>query len=105
MYPSAILPIGRINLKTGNSRYFNVYENWGNNTTYEIYREFRSGKIKIVATSGTRPLRKIGETIDAAHDQTRRFMFSGELVDFAVGNDLKGLAETYGNSILGYVYK
>jgi len=107
----SILPLGRINLKTGSSKYFNVYETWGEDTTYEVYKDGNSGygdvkpRYKIVATSGKNPLKDIGDHSAFKHDQTFRPMFEGELVDYATGTELKKLAPIYGNSIAGYTYK
>lgn len=108
----AILPLGSINLAKGTSKYFNVYETWGENITYELYKNsylssFKDGnKLRVIATSGTTPIQKIGTTQAFAHDQTGRHIFDGEMIDFAVGSELKKFAEKYGvKSILGYTYK
>ena len=100
----SILPIGKINLETGKSKYFNVYETWGEDTTYEIW-ETSEGARKIVATSGKTPIGKLNYFQDFKHDQNFRFLFSGKMIDFAVGTDLKKLVEKYGKSIAGYTYK
>jgi hypothetical protein len=99
----SILPLGKINLKTGKSKYFNVYETWGEDTTYEVYQVY--GEFRIVATSGKSPLCQIDEYREFQHDQSGRFLFGGIMVDFATGTGLKSLAEKYGNSISGYTYK
>jgi hypothetical protein len=103
MRNSSILPLGKINLKTGNSKYFNVYDTWGEGSTYEVYQI--PGGLRIVATWGKTPLCKMGENRSFCHDQTGRYLFQGTLIDFATGTDLKKLAEKYGNSISGYTYK
>jgi hypothetical protein len=99
----SVLPLGKINLKTGNSKYFNVYDTWGEDTTYEVYRVYEG--FRIVATSGKSPLCGIGDRRGFQHDQNRRFLFEGVMVDFATGTELKSLVEKYGNSISGYTYK
>lgn len=103
-----ILGLGLINLKTGRSKYFNIYDTWGEDTTYEVY-QVESHKVepvyKIVATSGTKPLGKMGEMAWFKHDQTGRFLFHGKMIDFAVGADLKSLAAKYGNNVSGFTYK
>jgi len=104
----SILGLGTINLKTGKSKYFNVYDTWGENTTYEIYQVPTTGEqpaYKIVATSGTKPLSNVGETVSFKHDQTGRFLFHGEMIDFAIGIDLKSLVNKYGYNISGFTYK
>lgn len=102
---SPILPLGSIDLKTGDSKYFNVYETWGEDTTYEIYKIEGKPKVKIVATAGTTPHGKIGDYKSFQHDQTGRFIFEGEMIDFAVGTDLKNKMAQYGKKISGYTYK
>jgi len=107
---SPILPLGKINLKTGTSKYFNVYSTWGEDTTYEVWETTSNldpRKIihKIVATSGTVPLYKIGDHQSFQHDQTMRYMFQAKMIDFAVGSKLKELSAKYGNSVSGYTYK
>lgn len=59
----------------------------GEDTTYEIYKTEKG--FKIVATSGTSPINKIGKGIFAIHDQNMRFLFEGQMIDFAVGSQLK----------------
>lgn len=113
-YP--ILPIGRINLTTGKSKYFNIYETWGEESTYEIYEKIsdyssynlqEEGKKKyyIVTTSGKRPIQEVGDVKIFVHDQTRQFLFKGKMIDFAVGSELKEKASKYKNSIAGATYK
>lgn len=99
----AILPLGKTNIKTGTSKYFNIYETWGETTTYEIHRTEKS--YVVVATSGTKPIAKLNEMYTFIHDQTGRFLFYGAMVDFAVGSKLKELIDKYGKSILMYTYK
>ena len=109
MRPCSILPLGKINLKTGKSKYFNVYDVWGEGSTYEVYQTPEGFQVpsvfKIVATSGKTPLAAIGEKRQFVHDQTGKYLFQGTMIDFATGTDLKKLAEKYGNSISGYTYK
>lgn len=106
---SSILPLGSINLKTGESKYFNVFSEWGEDTTYEVYEVKDSdGKVKhkLVATSGKRPIYDVGDRNHFEHDQTFAPMFEGIVVDYAVGaKELKKLASVYGNSMYGYTYK
>jgi len=113
---SPILPLGSINLKTGDSKYFNVFDTWGEDTTYEVYEvrgdyDYKSGKegkpkYKLVATSGKRPIHDVGDSNSFEHDQTFAPMFSGKVVDYAVGaSELKKIASVYGNSLYGYTYK
>jgi len=99
--------LGTVNLKTGSSKYFNIYETWGEDTTYEIYEVFKDGKksYKIFATSGTKPLRDIGDMVYDLCLQGRKKFFNGKMVDYAVGSDLKKLVEKYGSRLTGYTYK
>ena len=100
-----ILSIGKINLKSGHSKWFNVYETWGEDTTYEIYL-IGEGNYRIVATSGKRPLYKIGDIVSMVSSQpSRRELFTGKLVGWSVGSDLKNRVEEFGQYILGFTYK
>ena len=99
-----ILPIGNVNLKTGANKFFNVYETWGEDHTYELWKCDGRG-LRLVVTSGTKPLANIGTIQSFISDQSRRFLFNGELIDWATGSDLKRMAKTYGSSLPAYVYK
>lgn len=105
----SILPIGRIDLKTGDNSHFNVYETWGKNTTYEIWKEYHTSYnksvYKIIATSGDATISQLGSIEDFAHDQTHRRLFTAVLVDFAKDTELKNFADKYGKSLSGYCYK
>ena len=107
---SPILPIGRIHLADGKSKYFNVYDTWGEDTTYEIYKTRSNSNpdkeiFRIVATSGTSPIVNVGQQSSFRHDQTFNFIFRGEMIDFAVGSQLKEKVELYGKTVWGYTYK
>ncbi len=105
MRASSILPLGKINLTSGKSKYFNVFETWGEDTTYELYKT-DDNKLKLVATSGKVAINKIGQEKSFRHDQTFKHMFRGEMIDSAVGTDLKKFAEKYNvKSITGATYK
>lgn len=99
-----ILPLGKINLETGSSKYFNVYDTWGEDTTYELYK-LSDGRLKIVATAGIEPIAKLNSNESFIHDQTHRFLFSGKMIDYATGSGLKKFAAKYKKSIAGYTYK
>ena len=100
--------LGTVNLKTGSSKYFNIYDTWGEDTTYEIYQTMQTPEkttYKIFATSGKEPLRKIGEKVCSISLQGRIRGFNGVMVDYAVGSNLKKLVEKYGTRLTGYTYK
>lgn len=102
--------LGTVNLKTGSSKYFNIYDTWGEDTTYEIYKCRKATNpdetvYKIFATSGTTPLRKLGEKVHDISLQGSRRFFDGVMVDYAVGSNLKKLVEKYGTRLTGYTYK
>jgi len=99
-----ILPIGKVNLKNGNTDNFNIYEIWGEDTTYEIYETFNKGN-KIVAVPGTKPKNELGVLTNFVNAQTGRNLWSGKMVDYAVGSDLKDLVQQFGNGLMGYNYK
>lgn len=108
-----ILPIGSVNLATGSSKYFNIYETWGTgrNTTIEVYKVFKgpgieTNEYKFVITSGSGPIYKIGTKVPFAHDQTRRHIFYGECIDWANIGDADLIMKKYNiKSASGYVYK
>lgn len=99
-----ILPIGKVNTGTGKSKYFNVFETWGDGSTYEVWNT--SAGIRIVVTSGKKPLYDIGDIKHFEHDQSGKSLFQGSMVDFGVGIEgLKKIGNKYGKSIPAYVYK
>ena len=106
----AILPLGSVNLDTGASKYFNVYDTWlssSHTSTAEVWKT-RGGKYKLIFTSGDGPIYKIGSKNRYAHDQTQRPMFDGdevELVDWAELSNMRDLISLYGKKIQGYTYK
>ena len=101
---SPILSLGSLNLKTGECTYFNVYETWGENTTYELW-DMGGGKLRICATSGKEPIFDIGDGNLFIGDQSRRDLGHGILIDWATGSDLKHMAKKYGTRIPAYTYK
>ena len=101
---SPILSLGSLNLKTGECTYFNVYEEWGENTTYELW-DMGGGKLRICATSGKNPIFDIGDGNLFIGDQSRRELGRGTLIDWATGSDLKRMAKKYGTRIPAYTYK
>ena len=101
---SPILSLGSLNLKTGECTYFNVYEEWGENTTYELW-DMGGGKLRICATSGKKPIFDIGDGNLFIGDQSRRELGHGILIDWATGSDLKRMAKKYGTRIPAYTYK
>jgi len=113
-YDTSILPIGSTNLATGKSKYFNIYDTWGKGkgSTIELWKvpAQYSGKdkdsYKFIITSGSSGLNKIGATDTFQHDQTQRWLFNAELVDWANIGDADLLMKKYGvKSAPGYVYK
>ena len=101
-----ILPAGKLNIVTGKSNYFNIYED--RDSTLEIWKTLgKSGVYKAIMTSGNKPLYKIGSNKDFIHDQNRKFLFSAVLVDYSVVNEkeLPGKLAKYGKSLPFYVYK
>lgn len=102
--PAAILSIGTLSLKTGKSKYFNVYEEWGEKSTFELWH-LDGDKYRIVITSGTSPTMDIGDTSMFKGDQSGRDLGGAVLVDYAVGSDAKRMATHYKSSIPAFVYK
>jgi hypothetical protein len=101
---SPILPLGAVNLQTGASKYFNIYETWDDSTA-EVWKRTDNNKVVLVFTSGKESLYKKGDTQSFIHDQTRRYLFSAEMIDFAYITDIKHKLSKYGRSLSGYTYK
>jgi hypothetical protein len=102
-YKKSILPIGVVNLQTGSSKYFNVYETW-DDSTGEIWKK-QDGKYIIIFTSGKKPNANKGDKQSFQHDQTMRYLFDAEFIDFAFITNIKSKLSKYGKSLNGYVYK
>ena len=102
--PASILPIGSVDLGSGESKYFNVYDTWPDSTA-EVW-ETQEGRYKLVFTSGG-PSLKIGQRRDFRHDQTWRSIGTGwKFIDYLPVKDLVELARVYGRtSYPGYTYK
>jgi hypothetical protein len=103
---SPILPMNKVNIKTGKNHLFNVFETWrGDDTIVEIWRPTNGKNVRIVFGSGQTSTSEIGSHRRFIHDQNHRFLFNGFLVDFCLLKDLPEKASQYGNPIIGYVYK
>ena len=102
----AILPVGKVNVKTGKFKYGEFYGFWGNDTTYEVYKCF-DDKIKVIATSGTSPINKsLVQAKFFRHDQTGRQLFGAVMLEYVIGDEgFKSLASKYGNSLSTFTYK
>ena len=98
------MPVGKVNLKTGKFQYGNIYGFWGDDTCYEVYKT-DEGKLRVVATAGTEPIVPVGNRASFEHDQTGRYMFTGEVIETVVGDaGLKTLVK-YGTSLAIATYK
>jgi hypothetical protein len=103
-----ILPCGKLNLETGNNKYFNVKTNGV--STIEVWKTevYHRGDYKnvykFVITSGSKPIYQIGSHSTFIHDQNRRYMFDGEMVDYINADNMIRLKDKYG-SCHCYVYK
>ena len=108
VYGNAILPCGKLNLQTGNNRYFNVKTN--GDSCIEVWKVPNRGvstepfTYKYVITSGTTPIFQIGSRSCFVHDQNQRFMFEGEMVDYITHDAMILLQDKYGSRHC-YVYK
>ena len=101
---SPILPLRKVNLETGESQYFNVYETWENKGTVEVWKT-ENNRYRIIFTSGKLPYEGIGKRQLFKHDQTWAKMGVWTMVDYTPLKDARGLIPLYGKSIAGYVYK
>lgn len=105
-YLSPILPCGKVNLQTGQNKYFSFKESFHLNSTLEVW-EIGYKEWVIVSTSGSTPIYQIGTICKFQHDQTGRPMFKGEatLVDYVEAAHCEALIPLYGKSLSCYVYK
>jgi len=104
-----ILPVGRINLTTGECKYFNVYDTWEDSTA-EIWWDYLhttldKPRLKLIVTSGDTPIYNIGDEKSFKHDQTGAFIGHLKMIDYCQLKHAKALIPLYGNSIPGYTYK
>jgi hypothetical protein len=104
----SVLSIGSLNINTGKSKYFNVYDTYDDSTA-EIYKDVSSGsssdKFKIVFTSGNSVV-KAGDKRAFKDDQRGTPLFVGDLVESCSINDLKTVAAKLGiKSCIAYTYK
>lgn len=104
-----IAPCGEVNVKTGKFQYGQFYGFWGDNTCYEVHRitkGSRQGNLRIVATSGTTPICKVGDIGEFVHDQTGKGLFTSVCIDTAIGDaGFRELGEKYGNNLNVSTYK
>jgi len=104
----AILPIDSINLVSGKNRILgNIFETWdGDDTTVEFWKNLDTGKLYLIITSGSKPLFDVGDNRDFIHDQNRRRLFSAEMIDYCLLQNLPKYASKYGVYLTtAYVYK
>jgi hypothetical protein len=116
----SILSIGSLNINTGKSKYFNIYDTWKDSTA-EIYKDVTRDypgsnnpeKFKIVFTSGSAPIKnrdgsipKAGDRRDFKDDQRGTPLFAGEFVDSCLIGDLKTVTGKLGiKTCTAYTYK
>jgi len=102
---SPIASVGEVNLQTGEFEYGDIYDFWGEDTTYEVYRT-KTNEYRVVSTAGLEPIVPIGETGKFQEDQTGEYLFTGECIFVASGNDgLKQIQKEYGTLIQMGCYK
>ena len=104
--PSSVLSIGSVDIGSGESKYFNVYDTWPDSTA-EVWKT-PNGKYRLVFTSGDSPMGKIGLRGNFRNDQTWQTINKDgywEMVDYVPVKDLKELIRVYGKSMYGYTYK
>ena len=100
-----VLPLGKVNLITGDSKYFNIYETWDG--TVEVWKDMGPGQnYKLAFTAGNKPLAKKGDKEEFYHDQSGARIGYWEFIDSERVKDMKKLALKYGKrTISGYTYK
>lgn len=107
---AAILGIGKVNLKSGRCKYFNIYETYDG--TVEVWKAGPEGAstevpgcgYKLVFTAGTSS-RKPGQREQFHQDQTGRSLPSMTFVKAVPVKDMASLIEEFGNKLSGFTYK
>ena len=101
---ASILPIGWVDIGTGECQLFNVYKTWPDSTA-EVW-ETPDGKYRLIFTAGE-PSLKIGQTRGFRHDQTWKPLGNRwKFIDYLPVKDLMELVRVYGRSKYpGYTYK
>ena len=69
----SVLPIGNQNLESGDNKYFNIFDNWGN-SQFTLVLVKRDGKYYGIWGSGDGGYAKAGEDKELEHDQTQKRM-------------------------------
>ena len=100
---SPILGVGKVNLKTGKCKYFNIFETWDG--TVEVWKESRGTNYRLVFTAGENPIFANGILHSFCHDQTGRSLGTYIKVAHSRVKDMASLISVYGNSIPGFTYK
>lgn len=103
-YSASILPIGWVDVGSGESKYFNVYETWPDSIA-EVWIT-SEGKYRLIFTSGE-PQLKIGQRRNFKHDQTfQNIGRNWKFIDYLPVKDLMELVRVYNrNKFPGYTYK
>lgn len=106
-YFKSVLPIGSVNIQSGDSKHFNIYDTWDNSTA-EVWKDGK-GKLKLIFTSGDKPLHNIGEKEEFRNYNNGNRFGEGEnwtMVEWVKIKDLKELLRVFNKkSFTGYVYK
>lgn len=103
--PYSILPIGSVNIQTGESKHFNVYTIWPDSTA-EVWKDEKDN-YRLIFTSGLKPLNNIGWIGSFRNYQTwNEIGYGWEMVEWVNVKNLKELLRIYGKtSMKGYTYK
>ena len=125
-----VLPIGYVNLRTGENKHFNIYDTWDGTVEVWLDKRYKGAvggdemkftylrpkskeeidkkmnKYRLIFTSGKEPLHEIGEKGSFIHDQGHYMVGKGwDMVDYIRVKDMAELIPLYGKNILGYAYK
>lgn len=102
---SSIAPLGSVNIQTGESEHFNIYDTWTNSTA-EVWKNSKGSHI-LVFTSDDKPLNNIGWTCNFENYYTQRSIGNNwTMVEWVKLEDLKELLRIVNKSSLkGYTYK
>ncbi len=104
---SAILGLGKVNIKTGRSKYFNIYETYkGTAEVWEVVGVPQTKRnYRLVFTASSSAHHPIGTRHNFHQDQTGRTMAPMILITAVPVKDMATLIAQFGTKLSGFCYK
>lgn len=108
--PAVILPMGTVNLKTGDNQYFNIYNEWNNDGEgfgAQFWKDPNTQMpFKLIFGHAPENEYQKGDRQEFIHDQTRVRLGNWIYLQFATLDQLKEAAkEMKSGKVSAYVYK